>query len=157
MDNLVSPRKPLSPRRSRLAAVALAIVACAVVALVSVRRGQQEPTALASDATITGDTMFEHAGDEGDGSPASLGDAALAFGDKKSLLAEDHNEIKSLKSEVKSLEGEVDTLYSELSKQAKGHTVVNVAIGPPGRPGDVGPMGPVRPHPPYSLCAFIAM
>jgi hypothetical protein len=140
MDNLVSPRKQLYPRRSRLTAVALAIVACAVVALVAVRRGEQPSTAL---ATETGDTIFEHAGDDGDGSP-SLGDAAIAFGDKKSLLVEDHREIKALKSEVKTLEGEVDTLYSKLNKRGKGHIEVNVAVGAPGRPGDIGPMGPVR-------------
>jgi hypothetical protein len=142
MDNLVSPRKQLYPRRSRLTAVALAIVACAVVALVAVRRGQQPSTVLASEATVTGDTMFEHAGDDGDGS--SLADAAIAFGDKKSLLVEDHREIKSLKSEVKTLEGEVDMLYSKLNKRGNGHIQVNVAVGAPGRPGDIGPMGPVR-------------
>lgn len=143
MDNLVSPRKQLYPRRSRLTAVALAIVACAVVALVAVRRGQQPSSVLASEATVTGDTMFEHAGDDGDGSP-SLADAAIAFGDKKSLLVEDHREIKSLKSEVRTLEGEVDALYSKLNKRGNGHIQVNVAVGAPGRPGDIGPMGPVR-------------
>jgi hypothetical protein len=142
MDQLVSPSSQFRPRRTRLVAVSLTIALCALVALVAVRRGELPATALASDSTITGDTMFEHAGDDGD-SPTSLSDAAIAFGDKKSLLVEDHREVVALKKEVKTLEADVDALSSELGKR-KGKIIVNVAVGAPGRPGDVGPMGPVR-------------
>jgi len=141
----VSPSKQLTRRQSRLAGVALAVVVCGVLALVAVRRGDSPAsTVLASDSTITGDTFFEHAGDDGDDSPSSLSDAAVAFGQKKSLLDLDHNAIKSLKSEVKSLEAEVDNLNDKLEK-TKSKVLVKVAVGQPGRPGDIGPMGPMGP------------
>jgi hypothetical protein len=142
MDQLVSPSSQFRPRRARLLAISLTIALCALVALVAVRRGELPAAVLASDSTITGDTIFEHAGDDGD-SPTSLSDAAIAFGDKKSLLVEDHREVVALKKEVRTLEADVDALSSELDKN-KGKIVVNVAVGAPGRPGDVGPMGPVR-------------
>ncbi len=153
MDQLVSPSSQFRPRRARLIAVSLTLALCALVALVAVRRGELPATALASDSTITGDTMFEHAGDDGD-SPTSLSDAAIAFGDKKSLLVEDHRQVVALKKEVKTLEADVDALSSKLDKR-KGKIVVNVAVGAPGRPGDVGPMGPVRHY--FSMTSAIAV
>ena len=144
MDQLVSPSRKLQPRRSRLTAIALAVAMCGLLALVVVRRGQQPTTVLASDATISGDTIFEHDGDDGDAPPASLSDAAIAFGDKKTLQVEDHRAISSLKSEVKSLEAEVDNLNAKLDKR-KGKIVVNVKVGPRGPRGYVGPMGEMGP------------
>jgi hypothetical protein len=141
---LVSPSRKPQQRRARLTAIALAIAMCGLLALVAVRRGQQPTTILASDTTVSGDTIFEHDGDDADVSPASLSDAAIAFGDKKTLQVEDHKAIASLKSEVKSLEAELDNLNAKLGKR-KGKMVVNVAVGRPGRTGDLGPMGPMGP------------